>query len=423
MIRRDEYLEKIKRSMWDNNVKVITGIRRCGKSTLLFDLFGSYLTNSLKIDADHLIKIKFDEDTFFSLRNPILLSKYFKKVIVNDNEKYYVFIDEVQLSKPRTDRNSGVKISIFDVLNGLNNRKNVDVYVTGSNSKMLSTDILTEFRGRTTQIRVHPFSFKEYFTYRGGDESTCLNEYLLLGGMPALINKIDEDEKKHYLIKLFDETYIRDIVERKHIDRIDILSDVLNYLSSQTSSLTNIKNIVDALCSKRNEKINYEMVSNYVTYLMDSFLLKEVKRFDIKGKSYFDYPSKFYYEDVGLRNARLNFRQLDTGHLMENVIYNELIRRGYLVDVGAVPFRDKGDKDYFEVDFVVNKLDQKIYIQSALKIENQDKMNSELRSLNLIGDNFKKVIIRNDIVSSYFDDNGIYNCRLLDFLLEKVELF
>lgn len=198
---------------------------------------------------------------------------------------------------------------------------------------------------------------------------------------------------------------------------------MLNYLSSQTSSLTNIKNIVDTLCTKRNEKINYEMVSNYVTYLMDSFLLKEAKRFDIKGKSYFDYPSKFYYEDVGLRNARLNFRQLDTGHLMGNVIYNELTRRGYLVDVGAVPFRDKGDKGYFEVDFIVNKLDQKIYIQSALKIENQDKMNSELRSLNLIGDNFKKVIIRNDIVSSYYDDNGIYNCRLLDFLLEKVELF
>ncbi len=422
MISRDEYLEKIKKSMWDNNVKVITGIRRCGKSTLLFDLFGGYLTNSLKIDGDHLIKIKFDEDAFISLRNPILLSKYLKKAIVNDDEKYYVFIDEVQLSKPKTDRNSGVKVSVFDVLNGLNNKKNVDVYVTGSNSKMLATDILTEFRGRNTQIRVHPFSFKEYFAYRGGDESACLNEYLLLGGMPALINKGDEEDKKHYLVELFDETYIRDIVERKHIDRVDILCDVLNYLSSQTSSLTNIKNIVDTLCSKRNEKINYEMVSNYVKYLTESFLLKEAKRFDIKGKAYFDYPSKFYYEDVGLRNARLNFRQLDTGHLMENVIYNELVRREYLVDVGAVTLRGKNYKDYLEVDFVVNKLDQKIYIQSALKIENQDKMNSEVRSLNLIGDNFKKILIRNDIVSSFYDENGIYNCRLLDFLLEKVEL-
>lgn len=423
MIRRDEYLEKLKKSMWDNNVKVITGIRRCGKSTLLFDLFGNYLTNSLKVDENHLIKIKLDTDEFISLRNPILLSKYLKKVIANDNEKYYVFIDEVQLSRPKTDRNSGVKVSVFDVLNGLNNKKNVDVYVTGSNSKMLATDILTEFRGRSTQIRVHPFSFKEYFTYRGGDESTALNEYFLLGGMPALINKLNEEDKKQYLIELFDETYIRDIVERKHIDRVDVLSDVLNYLSSQTSSLTNIKSIVDALCSKRNEKINYEMVSNYVAYLKESFLLKEAKRFDIKGKSYFDYPSKFYYEDVGLRNARLNFRQLDTGHLMENVIYNELVRRGYLVDVGAVPFRDKGDKEYFEVDFVVNKLDQKIYIQSALKIENLNKMNSEVRSLNLIKDNFKKILIRNDIVSSFYDENGIYNCRLLDFLLEKVKLF
>lgn len=422
MIDREEYVEKIKKSMWDNNVKVITGIRRCGKSTLLFDLFGEYLLKNLKTDPSHIIKIKLDEDEYISLRNPILLSKFFKKAINNDSEKYYVFIDEVQLSRPKTDRTSGVKISIFDVLNGLNNKKNVDVYVTGSNSKMLSKDILSEFRGRTTQIRVHPFSFKEYFTYRGGNEDSCLNEYLLLGGMPELINKIDEEDKKQYLIGLFDETYIRDIVERKHIDREDVLGDILNYLSSQTSSLTNIKKIVDALCSKRNEKIDYEMVSNYITYLIDAFLISEAKRYDIKGKSYFDYPSKFYFEDVGLRNARLNFRQLDTGHLMENVIYNELVRRGYLVDVGAVPIRDKDNKEFLEIDFVVNKLDQKIYIQSALKIDEEDKMKSETRPLNSTDDNFKKVLIRNDIVSSFYDEKGIYNCRLVDFLLGRVEI-
>lgn len=420
MVIRNEYIAKLKKAMWDNNVKVITGIRRCGKSTLLFDLFADYLLNTLKVDSNSLIKIKLDEDENIKYRNPIFLSKYLKGLISDDNRKYYVFIDEIQLSKPKTDRSCGVKVSIFDVLNGLNNKKNVDVYVTGSNSKMLSKDIVTEFRGRTTQIRVHPFSFKEYYSYRGGDENTCLNEYLLLGGMPELINKKDENDKKKYLKELFDETYIKDIVERKHIDREDVLGDVLNYLSSQISSLTNIKNIVDALCSKRHEKINYEMVSNYVSYLMDAFLISEAKRYDVKGKFYFNYPSKFYFEDVGLRNARLNFRQLDTGHLMENVIYNELIRRGYFVDVGAVPVRDKNDKEYIEIDFVVNNLDQKIYIQSALRIEKQDKIESETKPLRLTDDNFKKILIRNDIVDSFYDEKGIYNCRLLDFLMKAI---
>ena len=422
MIPRNEYLEKIKKAMWDNNVKVITGIRRCGKSTLLFDLFGDYLLNTLKIDRNLFIKIKLDEDENFRFRNPLLLSKHLKGLIKDDNKKYYVFIDEIQLSKPKTDRVSGVKVSVFDVLNGLNNKKNVDVYVTGSNSKMLSKDIVTEFRGRTTQIRIHPFSFKEFYAYRGGDEVMCLNEYLLLGGMPELINKASEEDKKQYLKSLFDETYIKDIVERKHIDRVDVLDDVLNYLASQTSSLTNVKSVVNALCSIRNEKINYEMVSNYISYAMDSFLIDEAKRYDVKGKFYFDYPSKFYFEDVGLRNARLNFRQLDIGHLMENVIYNELIRRGFLVDVGAVPIRDKNDKEYVEIDFVVNNLDKKMYIQSSYEIKTIEKNVSETKPLKLTNDNFKKILMRNDIVESFYDEKGIYNCRLLDFLLERVDI-
>ena len=422
MIPRNEYIEKIKKVMWDNNVKVITGIRRCGKSTLLFDLFGDYLLKTLKVGVEFLIKIKLDEDENIRFRNPLLLSKHLKALIKDENKKYYVFIDEIQLSKPKTERSSGIKVSIFDVLNGLNNKKNIDVYVTGSNSKMLSKDIITEFRGRTTQIRVHPFSFKEYLAYRGADENTCLNEYLLLGGMPELVNKTDESDKKQYLTELFDETYIKDIVERKHIDREDVLGDVLNFLASQTSSLTNIKNIVDALNTKHNEKINYEMVSNYVNYLKDAFLVGEAKRYDVKGKYYFDYPSKYYFEDVGLRNARLNFRQLDTGHLMENVIYNELIRRGYSVDVGAVPVRDKNSKEYIEIDFIVNNLDRRIYIQSALKIEDERKIESETKPLSLTNDSFKKIIVRNDIVSNFYDDKGIYNCCLLDFLLERIEL-
>ena len=348
MISRQSYIEELKKVMWDGNIKVITGIRRCGKSVLLFDLFKEHLISS-GVSKETIIEIKLDEDDNIKYRNPIILSKYLKKKIEElKNTKVYVFIDEVQLSSPKTDRASGVKMSIFDVLNGLRNNPNIDVYVTGSNSKMLSKDILTEFRGRSAQIRVHPFSFKEFYDYRGGDKNKCLDEYLVLGGMPELINKNDETSKKKYLIGLFDETYIKDIVERKHIDREGVLKDVLNYLASQTSTLTNINNIVNTLSSKRNEKINHEMISNYVSYIEDAFLISEAKRYDIKGKSYFDYPSKFYFEDVGLRNARLNFRQLDYGHLMENVIYNELIRRGYLVDVGAVEVRTKDGRDYLE---------------------------------------------------------------------------
>ena len=422
MISRQSYVEELKKVMWDGNIKVITGIRRCGKSVLLFDLFKEHLI-SLGVSKETIIEIKLDEDNNIKYRNPIILSKYLKKKIEElKNTKVYVFIDEVQLSSPKTDRSSGVKMSIFDVLNGLRNNPNIDVYVTGSNSKMLSKDILTEFRGRSAQIRVHPFSFKEFYDYRGGDKNKCLDEYLVLGGMPELINKNDETSKKKYLIGLFDETYIKDIVERKHIDREGVLKDVLNYLASQTSTLTNINNIVNTLSSKRNEKINHEMISNYVSYIEDAFLISEAKRYDIKGKSYFDYPSKFYFEDVGLRNARLNFRQLDYGHLMENVIYNELIRRGYLVDVGAVEVRTKDGRDYLEIDFIVNNLDQKIYIQSAYRIDSEKKNDSETNSLRQINNSFKKVVMRNDIVNSFYDENGIYHCKVIDFLLNRVNL-
>ena len=425
MIARDEYIEKFKKAMWDGNIKVITGIRRCGKSTLLFDLFYHYLV-SIGVNEDNIIKIQLDEDNFFQYRNPILLSRFLKTLIGSkEKEKNYIFIDEIQLSVPKTDRKSGIKVSVFDILNGLNNKQNVDVYVTGSNSKMLSKDILTEFRGRTTQIKIHPFSFKEFLAYCGKEADKALNEYLLMGGMPELIHKNDENDKKQYLIDLFNKTYIKDIVERHHIAREDVLGGVLDYFASQISSLTNINNVVNALSTKRNEKINHEMISNYTTYAIDAFLISEAKRFDIKGKVYFDYPSKYYFEDVGLRNARLNFRQLDMGHLMENIIYNELIRRGYLVDVGAVLFRggDCKNGNYLEIDFVVNNLDQKIYIQSALEINNPTKAISEIKPFNLTHDNFRKIIIRKDIVNSFYDENGIFNCRLIDFLLDRVNIF
>ena len=332
-------------------------------------------------------------------------------------------LDEIQMAKPKVDRSSGVKVTVFDVLNGLNNNPNVDIYVTGSNSKMLSKDILTEFRGRTTQIRVHPLSFKEYYSFVGGNVDEVVKEYLVYGGMPELMYKTDETAKKEYLIDLFDKTYLKDIVERNKVTREDVLEDVMNYLASVTASLTNKNNIANALSSKRNQKIHYDMVSNYIDYSLDSFLINEAKRYDVRGKCYFDYPSKFYFEDIGLRNARLQFRQLDKGHLMENVIYNELIRRGYLVDVAAVTARTKTEKEYLEIDFIVNNIDQKVYIQSAFEIESADKLQQETKSLSLTTDNFKKILLRNDIIKSFYDDSGIFNLSLTDFLLEKVSIF
>lgn len=421
MIKRDYYLNQIKKREWDGNIKVITGIRRCGKSVLLFELFKDYLI-SKGIKQNQIIEIKLDRIEDIKYRNPFYLYKQINKVVtLNKYDKYYLFIDEIQMAITKKDRQSGVTATIYDILNGLRDNKILDVYVTGSNSKMLSTDIATEFRGRSSRINVHPLSFKEYYEYVGGDEQKTLNEYMILGGMPGLIHEQTEEDKKMYLKNLYDEIYIKDIVERNKIKRVDILNDVLNYLASQISSLTNIARISNAISSLKNEKITHEMIDNYVTHIKNSMLIREVQRYDIKGKSFFSYPSKFYYEDTGLRNARLNYRQIEPGHLMENIVYNELIRRGFAVDVGAVPIRETNSLEYVEIDFVVNKLDTKIYIQSAFQMLDTNKVNQEIRPFMLTNDFFKKVIIRNDIISSFYDEQGVYHCRLIDFLLNKID--
>lgn len=289
---------------------------------------------------------------------------------------------------------------------------------------MLSSDIASEFRGRATKIYVMPLSFEEYYSFTGGDERKSFNEYMLYGGMPRLLSFKEENDKKKYLISLYNELYIKDIVERNHIEREDILEEVLNYLASQISSLTNPTNVANSISTIKKEKINNNLVSNYIKYFMDSFLISKAERYDIKGKTYFSYPNKYYYVDVGLRNARLNYRQYDPGHLMENIIYNELIRRGYCVDVGVVTDRRNEQTLNKEVDFIVNNNDKKIYIQSAAYfIENVKKENSEVDSLLLTKDFFKKVIIRLDIDHNYYDDNGIFHCNLIDFLLHKIDLF
>ena len=424
MINRNFYLEKIIRNMWNGEVKVITGIRRCGKSVLLFDLFYEYLLAN-GTDAEHIIKIELDQRKYYKFRNPITLCEYVEEIVTNKkNERFFLFIDEVQLTKKVIDKeNDNIEVSIYDMLNELKAYKNLDVYVTGSNSKALSSDIATEFRGRATQIHVFPLCFQEYYSAVGGDAQKALDQYMLYGGLPRILALPDEKDKKNYLSELYNELYIKDIVERNRVEREDILNDILDYLASQISSLTNPTNIANALSSMRNENVNPTMVSNYIKHSMDSFLISTAKRFDIKGKTYFNYPNKYYYTDLGLRNARLNYRQYDPGHIMENIIYNELLRRGYSVDVGVVYDRSEGSNIPKEIDFVVNDGDRKLYIQSAFRMDTEAKQDSELKSLTLTKDFFKKIIIRSDIPHNYYDDDGIYHCNFIDFLLEKVELF
>ena len=424
MINRDTYMDRLIHSMWNGEIKVITGIRRCGKSVLLFDLFFEYLL-SQNVPEDHILKIELDQRRYYKFRNPITLCEYVESIVSDrKNEKFYLFIDEVQLTAKVLDKeNGGIEVSIYDMLNELKAYKNLDVYVTGSNSKGLSKDIATEFRGRATQIHVFPLSFAEFYSAVGGDERKALDTYMLYGGMPRLLALEDDKDKKDYLTSLYSELYVKDIVERNGIEREDILNDILDFLASQISSLTNPTNIANAISSMKNEKVNAAMVSNYVQYIIDSFLISMAKRYDVKGKTYFKYPNKYYYTDVGLRNARLNYRQYDPGHIMENMIYNELLRRGYSVDVGVVCDRSDGSKIQKEIDFVVNDADKKIYIQSAFRMDTDKKESSELSSLMLTKDFFKKIIVRMDVPHNFYDDNGIFHCNLIDLLLGRVELF
>ena len=424
MINRDLYLNRIIRNMWNGEIKVITGIRRCGKSVLLFDLFYEYLI-SQGVPEDHILKIELDQRRNYKFRNPVTLCEYVEDLVTKkSDEKYYLFIDEVQLTLKIKDRdNDGIEISVYDMLNELKAYKNLDVYVTGSNSKGLSKDIATEFRGRATRIHIFPLSFKEFYSYVGGDEQKALDSYMLYGGMPRLLSLPDEKDKKDYLSSLYDELYIRDIVERNGIEREDILNEILDFLASQISSLTNPANIANALSSTKKERVNSVLVSNYIGHITDSFLISVAKRYDVKGKTYFKYPNKYYYTDIGLRNARLNYRQYDPGHIMENIIYVELLRRGYSVDVGVVTDRRRGANLQKEIDFVVNDGDKKIYIQSAFRMDSEKKESAETASLMLAKDFFKKVVIRMDIPHNYYDENGIFHCNLIDMLLGRVELF
>lgn len=424
MIERKYYLERIIHNMWNGEIKVITGLRRSGKSVLLFELFYDYLIKH-GVEETEIIKFELDQRRYYKYRNPIALCEYVENLVsTNKDKKYYLFIDEVQFTVKVVDKeNGGIEVSIYDMLNELKSYKNLDVYVTGSNSRMLSKDIATEFRGRATQIHVYPLSFDEFYSFVGGDKRAALDQYMLYGGMPRVAGISDEADKKDYLSRLYEELYVKDIVERNDLEREDILNAILDYTASQIGSLTNPTNIANALTSMRQEKINAALVSAYLTHTMDAFLISMAKRYDVKGKTYFNYPNKYYYTDVGLRNARLNYRQYDPGHIMENIIYNELVKRGYSVDVGVVVERTKNERTQREIDFVVNDGDRRIYIQSAYQMDTEQKTNTELLSLKLTGDFFKKIVIRMDIPHNFYDDNGFYHCNLIDFLLGDIELF
>lgn len=425
MIERKLYLDQLIAKKDNGLIKVITGIRRCGKSYLLFEIYHQYL-KSTGVDDDHIIELALDDDENIRYRNPIELGKYIREIISKSNETYYIFIDEIQ--KVKTIKNPYLEdesetVSFVDVLLGLMKKKNADVYVTCSNSKMLSSDILTEFRGRGDEIRVHPLSFSEFYGAYKGDKRDAWQEYFTYGGMPFVASLPDHRAKAKYLSDIFDKIYISDILERHKIGNKAILDDILNVISSSVGSLTNPTRMADTFASVNGEKISADSISRYLDYFIDAFMIYKAQRYDIKGRKYIGSPLKYYYSDIGLRNARLNFRQTEENHIMENIIYNELLRRGYSVDVGVVTDRTGGANVQKEIDFVVNDADKKIYIQSAFQMDTDKKESSELASLILTKDFFKKIIVRMDIPHNFYDDNGIFHCNLIDFLLNRVELF
>jgi len=424
-IKRDRYLKQLIDYQWDGQVKVITGIRRCGKSYLLRTLFKNYLL-SRGIKEDNIISIELDLTKDIRFRNPLELSAYVRGVVENSQEKFYLFVDEIQMSDtiPNPYNPNGKEITFYDALNDLRELSNLDVYVTGSNSKMLSKDILTEFRGRSDEIRVHPLSFSEYYSAVGGDKNEAFDAYAFFGGMPLILSRPSDSAKINYLKSLFTEVYIKDIVERKKIEREDILGQVLDLLCSSIGSLSNPTKISNALNSKANMSASQNTVKAYIDHLEDAFLFSESKRYDVKGKSYFDYPNKYYCEDIGLRNARIGFRQQEMTHIMENIMYNELIARGYSVDVGVVYSNEKNSKGTYvkvarEIDFVVTSGGKRIYIQSAYAMDNQEKIETENKPFSLTGDSFPKIVVRRDIGKQWYDDNGVLNVNIIDFLLDE----
>ena len=422
-IRRESYLNELINRKENGLIKVITGIRRCGKSYLLFDMYYDYLL-SQGVSEQNVVKISLEDDENEELRDSKKLAGYIRDRLKNNGDMHYVFIDEVQYAIKKEDLKSDKPLPLYGVLNGLMKEPNVDVYVTGSNSKLLSKDVMTEFRGRGDEVRIYPLTFKEYYDYVGGDKADAFEDYALYGGLPLILSKKTPRDKAKYLFDLFKEVYFKDIEERYNIAMPEVMEVLTDDLCSSIGSLTNSLKIANTLKSVRNIDVNSQTISAYLNYLEESFLFNEAKRFDVKGKKYFSYPSKFYCTDMGLRNARLNFRQQEETHTMENIIYNELLTRGYSVDVGVVQIAAVGadgkqHQTQCEIDFVVNDGMNKYYIQSALNIDDKNKEKTELRPLLSTRDFFKKVVITKTRMKPWVDDNGIFHIGLYDFLLDK----
>ena len=423
IIARDDYLQKLINRKENGLIKVITGVRRCGKSYLLFRLYYNYLL-SIGVKKEHIITIALDEEENDRYREPKELSDYICSKIVNEDTQYYVFIDEVQYAIKKEELKSDKPLPLYGVLNGLLRKKNVDIYITGSNSKLLSKDVMTEFRGRGDEIRVYPLSFKEFYNFLGGDKSERFAEYATYGGLPLTLSIKSDEDKIKYLSVLFKEVYFKDIEERYNIDLPEVLQLLTDDLCSAIGSLTNSSKIANTLKSVKGVKVDSQTIATYLEYLEESFLFNQAKRYDIKGKKYFLYPSKYYCIDMGLRNARLNFRQQEETHAMENIIYNELRARGFSVDVGVVELVSVGEdgrrhQKQCEIDFVINKGMRRYYIQSALALDTEDKEKTELRPFLETKDFFKKIIVTKSYMKPWLDDNGIYHISLYDFLLDE----
>lgn len=413
-IKRDKYLSDLVNRMNNGMIKVVTGIRRCGKSYLIFTIFKNYLKEQ-GVDEAHIVTIELDQRKDKKYRDPDIILEYIESRITDD-EKYYILLDEVQLLK-----------DFEEVLNSLLHIKNIDIYVTGSNSKFLSKDVITEFRGRGDEIHIFPLTFKEFMQAYDGDIYRGWAEYVVYGGLPLTVTMKTEEQKIKYLTNLFEETYLKDIIERHHIEKTQELEDLVNVLASAIGSLTNVPKIEATFRSVIQSNISSNTIRQYIEYLEDAFVINKANRYNVKGRKYIGTPNKYYFEDVGLRNARLGFRQVEETHIMENIIYNELRSRGYSVDVGVVEKRGKNkdgkeERTYLEIDFIANLGSKRYYIQSAFSMPTEEKRDQEKSSLINVGDSYKKIIIVKDVVNVTRDEEGITTMSIYDFLLKENSL-
>jgi Predicted ATPase (AAA+ superfamily) len=426
-VERNNYLKQLIDRKQNGLIKTITGIRRCGKSFLLFRIYHDYLL-SIGVKESNIIQIALDSFENRELLDIQKLYDYINARIANSKEEYYIFLDEIQfLITPDELRDKTKPVKLYSLLNSFLRLGNVDVYVTGSNSRMLSSDIRTEFRGRSDEVRVHPLSFKELYQAMGMEKETLLNQYLIYGGLPLVWEKTNLEAKQLYLKTLCSDTYIRDVVERNNIDREDILDELTDVLASSTGSLTNTARLANSINSMQNAKlanrVSNPTIKAYIDYLKDAFLVTEAKRYDIKGKRYFEYQNKYYFTDVGIRNTRLNFRQIEYTHIMENIIFNRLTELGCSVDIGMVThngkINGKSVRQSNEIDFVVNKGNCQYYIQSAFGIDSEEKIKQELKPFSMVNNSFRKIVVTRYELMPHYDENGIFHIGLADFLLDE----